>query len=101
MNEDLEIPLMRAKQTIRSRTALGVLATTLSIAVSTIAFLVREMRADAEKIQITAQPSELLVELVGVRADIRSLSERLTKIEQERQIEAAVRAATTQPGKLR
>lgn len=97
MSEDLELPYLRAKQQVRSRTLAGVLATCLATALGIIAHLVNTQRADAEKLQIAAPAADLTIAIVGMQGDIRSISERLTKIEQERAVEAAVRAAQ-QPG---
>ena len=100
MSEDLELPYLRAKQQVRSRTVAGVLATCLATAVSTIAFLVREQRSDAEKLQIAAPSAELTLEISAMRGELRGLSERITRIETDRAIEAALRAAQ-QPGEKR
>ncbi len=80
MSEDFQIPYMRAKQSVRSRTVAGVLATTLSMAVGTIAYLVREGRSDAEKAELTLNTAQLTAQIASLQSDIRMMSEKLTGV---------------------
>lgn len=91
MRDDL--PTIRATQRARKATALGMLGTCLTAAVGAIVHLVAIQRADAEKAQITGTNAAELAELVAIHAEVRTLSERVTSIETDRKIEAALRAA--------
>lgn len=89
-----DLELIRSKQKARRNKSLGWAGTITSIAVSVAVHVYREVRADSEKKAIMtsaeAIPDAISTKLDAIRNDVRSLSERLTAIEQDRKLETMV-----------
>jgi hypothetical protein len=85
--------LIRSKQKARRNRTLGITSTVTSIAVSVAIHVYREVHADEEKKALTAIPANITETLDAIRNDVRSLSERITAIEQDRKLETMIAKA--------
>jgi len=85
--------LIRTKQKLRNSKTLGILTTITTIAVAGAVQVYREVHASSEKVALTELPADIKADLTFIKSQLQLFSERLTRLETERAIDAALKAA--------
>lgn len=81
MNEDLELPLIRATQRAARNKSLGLGGTLVSLASGIIVWQAQMHRAEAEASALRSDNVALMAKLDHIEDEIVSVRERVTKLE--------------------